>query len=171
MELYQWLDTHTLNEYAQDIARDLDIEINDPYELFDFMSLDELRDMFMAKMSTEEENAFAKDLMRDYDMDEESMYDDYTDGADDFSEGKEEDSEKQVIDEAIKLKEANETLLSSRWAERAQKVCEKYKDILRRDSISADEDLVEWAINDCCVRYNESRDNVVEMLNEARGAK
>lgn len=76
---------------------------------------------------------------------------------------------KSNLEEAMKLKEANETYLNNKWNERSQKVIDKYKSVLNLESIPLEEDLVDWAVSDCCVKYNECKDNVLEMLNGARG--
>ena len=86
-ELVLWLPHDKLVEYTESIEKDLDVEPGTT--LRDIMSVEELLDRYDEKLSTEEENEFAKDLMRNFDLDEESIYDDYTDGADDFSESKE----------------------------------------------------------------------------------
>ena len=33
------------------------------------------------------------------------------------------------------------------------------------------EDLADWAVSSVCSKYNECRDNVIEMLNNARNIK
>ncbi len=298
-ELMVWLPYDKLVEYTEAIEKDLDVEPET--SLRDIMSVEELLDRYDEKLSSEEENEFAKDLMKNFDLDEESIYDDYTDGADDFSEAKEfqegaslnesvedmseeewdnigkvmeehqaeleraeeeawqyalrdsnarwsedyhldeykdeiEDlfkiyiadtirdilfeagldtntkdiADKDLIkeldldistgmpdwleeeayndykaekenagfDESLKesqeenkvsLKEANETYLNNRWNDRAQKVCDSYKELIGLDEIPMNEDLADWAVSSVCSKYNECKDNVIEMLNGARG--
>lgn len=300
-ELMVWLPHDKLVEYTEAIEKDLDIEPET--SLRDIMSVEELLDRYDEKLSSEEENEFAKDLMKNFDLDEESIYDDYTDGADDFSEAKEfqegaslnesvedmseeewdnigkvmeehqaeleraeeeawqyalrdsnarwsedyhldeykdeiEDlfkiyiadtirdilfeagldtntkdiADKDLIkeldldistgmpdwleeeayndykaekenagfDESLKesqeenkvsLKEANETYLNNRWNDRAQKVCDSYKELIGLDEIPMNEDLADWAVSSVCSKYNECKDNVIEMLNNARNIK
>lgn len=55
------------------------------------------------------------------------------------------------------------------WNNRVNKVCEHYKKILKLESIPATRDLVEWAVDDCCIKYNQSKDNIKAMLDEGRG--
>ena len=304
-ELVVWLPHDKLVEYTEAIEKDLDVEPG--ATLRDIMSVEELLDRFDEKLSTEEENEFAKDLMRDFDLDEESIYDDYTDGADDFSESKEcenlnesvanmsdeewlnignaleehrtelehaaeeawqyalddsharwsedyhldeykdeiedlfkiyiadairdilfdagldanikdiadkdlikeldidlstempdwleeeayndykaekenagfdeslnESSEEKITEEKL-LTEANlctaEAYLDNKWNERAQKVCDSYKEFIGLDEIPINEDLADWAVSSVCSKYNECRNNVIEMLNNARNIK
>ena len=300
-ELEVWLPHDKLIAYTDAIIKDLDVEPETT--LRDVMSVEELLDRYVEKLSSEEENEFAKDLMKNFDLDEESIYDDYTDGADDFSESKEslegnslnesvedmseeewdnigkvmeehrgeleraeeeawqyalrdsnarwsedyhldeykdeiEDlfkiyiadtirdilfeakldanikdiSDKDLIkeldidistempdwleeeayndykaekenagfdeslNESVKenltpLTEANETYLNNKWNERAQKVCDSYKEFIGLDEIPMNEDLADWAVSSVCSKYNECRDNVIEMLNNARNIK
>lgn len=295
-ELKAWLSHDKFVEYTESIIKDLDVEPGT--DLRDIMSVEELLDRYDEKLSAEEENEFAKDLMRNFDLDEESIYDDYTDGADDFSESKEcenlnesveamseeewtgigkaleehhdeleeaeeeawryalrdssaywsddyhldeyqdeiedlfkiyiadtirdilfdagldanikdiadkdlireldidistempewleeeaylayeADKENAGFDESLNesveeksLTEANETYLNSKWNERAQKVCDSYKEFIGLDEIPMNEDLADWAVSSVCSKYNECRDNVIEMLNNARNIK
>lgn len=54
------------------------------------------------------------------------------------------------------------------WLDRSKRVADTYKKLLKIDNIPLDEDLVDWAVNDVCIRRNESLENVLEMLNNAR---
>lgn len=79
------------------------------------------------------------------------------------------DKKVEAENQKMSLKEANETYLKSKWDERAQKVCDSYKSALCLDNIPLEEDLIDWAVSDCCIKYNECKNNVIEMLNEGRG--
>lgn len=74
------------------------------------------------------------------------------------------------IDENVKNNLA-ESYLENKWSDRAQKVCDSYKEFLGLDEIPVNEDLEDWAVSSVCSKYNECKANVIEMLNNVRNLK
>lgn len=140
-ELQAWLPSNKFKEYTDSIIKDLDVE--ESTDLRAIMSLEELVDRYDQKMSIEEENAFAKDLIRDFDLDEETIYDDYTDGADDFSESTE-SSNKQSINEDI------DEMSDAAWDD-MQDVLDAYYDDVQVDLVNT---MWEKAFEDSHAEWN-----------------
>lgn len=67
------------------------------------------------------------------------------------------------------MTESKSYLEDAGWLDRTERVTDAYKKLLKIDNIPLDEDLVKWAVDDTCIKYNESLENVLEMLNNNRG--
>lgn len=125
---------------ADSMCRDLDL-----YDYWGYINEDEIDEIIAAEEARERENRPWNAADDKYSEVDESL-----------------DKNKTLLEEA-------NNYLNDQWNSQSEKVRDSYKKLLRLENIPMDEDLVDWAVDDCCIKHNQSRDNIREMLNKWRG--